>query len=205
MDMNLLAIEDEAGRARPMTRSRPGRLALRRSSGFLAAVSLAALALAACGSGSSSGSTTTTTTTQQSPSPSTSFSTANVGTIGTVLVDGSGRTVYELSSGSKKNLPCTASTGCTSVWTPLPLPSGTSSASASGGANSSLLSTISSGGVTYPTYNGWVLYEFTGDSGSGQAQGQGISSFGGTWHVLDGTGTPITASPSSQTTTTYHY
>jgi predicted lipoprotein with Yx(FWY)xxD motif len=121
-----------------------------------------------------------------------------------VLVDGTGRTVYELSSGAAKNLACTASNGCTSVWTPLPLPTGVSSATASGGASSSLLSTTSSAGATYPTYNGWVLYEFTGDTSPGQANGQDLSSFGGTWHVLDGSGTPVTAT-SSSTTTTYHY
>jgi hypothetical protein len=71
---------------------------------------------------------------------------------------------------------------------------------------SSLLSTTSVGAATYPTYNGWVLYEFTGDTGPGQANGQGISSFGGTWHPLDASGTPVAASSSTgTTTTTYHY
>jgi predicted lipoprotein with Yx(FWY)xxD motif len=125
--------------------------------------------------------------------------------LGTVLVDASGRTVYELSSASTKNLPCTASNGCTSAWIPLPLPAGTSSATASGGASSALLATSSSGGATYPTYNGFVLYEFTGDTGPGQANGQGLSSFGGTWHALDPAGLQITSTTSSTTTTTYGY
>ena len=184
-------------------RHRPHRANLRRG-GLVAATSLAALVLAACGSGSGP-STTTTTTTQPSSSPSTSFSTSNVPGLGTVLVDGNGRTVYELSSGATANLPCTSSNGCTLVWTPLPLPQGAASASASGGAQSSLLSTITQGGATYPTYNGWVLYEFTGDTGSGTANGQALSSFGGTWHVLDGSGTPIAATSSTTTTSPYHY
>ena len=125
--------------------------------------------------------------------------------LGSVLVDGSGRTVYELSSATTKNLPCTTSNYCIPNWTPLPLPAGTSSASASGGASASLLSTISSGGATYPTYNGWVLYEYSGDTGPGQADGQGLSSYGGTWHAVDANGNPIGASTSSTTTTTYHY
>jgi predicted lipoprotein with Yx(FWY)xxD motif len=129
----------------------------------------------------------------------------NVPGIGAVLVDGNGRTVYELSSGTQKNLACTASTGCTSVWTPLVFPRGTASATASGGAQSSLLSTTTHGGATFPTYNGWVLYEFTGDTGSGQANGQNISSFGGTWHVLDGSGTPVAAATSTTPSTTYQY
>lgn len=185
-------------------RLRPRRGVLRRRGVLPAAGAVAALVLAACG-GSASPTTTTTTSTPQTSAPSTSFSTANVGGLGSVLVDASGRTVYELSSASVKNLPCTASTGCTSVWTPLPLPSGTSSATATGGAISSLLSTTSVGAATYPIYNGWVLYEFTGDSGSDQANGQGISSFGGTWHAVSASGTPVATASSTGTTTTYHY
>lgn len=203
MHMDQMRASGQAAKPIPRPRLRQRAPALRRRGGALAAASFAALTLAACGGGASA--TTTTTTTQPSVSPSTSFSTASVPGIGTVLVDGSGRTVYELSSASTKNLPCTASTGCASVWTPLPLPSGTSSATASGGANSSLLATTSSGGATYPTYNGFVLYEFTGDTGPGQAGGQGISSFGGTWHVLDAAGLQITSASSSTTTTTYNY
>lgn len=183
-----------------MTRPRPRRV-FRSRGGLAAGATLAALVLAACGGGSGA----STTTTQPPVAPSTSFSTANVTGVGTVLVDGNGRTVYELSSGSDKNLSCTASNGCTVVWTPLPLPSGVASATASGGASSSLLSTTSPGGATYPTYNGFVLYEFTGDTSTGQANGQDLSSFGGTWHVLDGSGTPVTATSAGTTTTTYHY
>jgi predicted lipoprotein with Yx(FWY)xxD motif len=174
---------------------------LRLPVGLFVAATGAALVLAACG-GSSTPAATTTTSSPQSSSPSTSFSTANVVGLGTVLVDGRGRTVYELSSASTKNVPCTSASGCTSAWIPLPLPTGKSSASATGGAMSSLLATISAGGTTYPTYGGWVLYEFTGDTGPGQATGQGISSFGGTWHALDASGVPITSTSSPATTTT---
>jgi hypothetical protein len=54
-----------------------------------------------------------------------------------------------------------------------------------------------SDGKTYPTYNGWLMYEYTADSGSGQANGQGISSFGGTWYVLSPSGNPNTAATSA--------
>ncbi|MBV8234242.1 MAG: hypothetical protein JO075_00945, partial [Acidimicrobiia bacterium] len=48
-------------------------------------------------------------------------------------------------------------------------------------------------GETYPTYNGWLMYEFSGDSGVGQGKGQGIQSFGGTWSAISPAGTPVTA------------
>ena len=45
-----------------------------------------------------------------------------------------------------------------------------------------------SDGETYPTYHGWLMYEYSGDSGPGQSNGQGIKSFGGTWYALNASG-----------------
>ena len=50
----------------------------------------------------------------------------------------------------------------------------------------------SSDGEKYPTYNGWLMYEYTGDTGPDQVNGQGISSFGGTWYILSPSGDPLT-------------
>ena len=47
------------------------------------------------------------------------------------------------------------------------------------------------GHETYPTYHGWLMYEYSGDSSPGDANGQGIKSFGGTWWVLDASGNPV--------------
>lgn len=130
--------------------------------------------------------------------PSTTFHTANVSGVGQVVVDGKGRTVYILTSAKTKNVPCSDASGCTAVWPDLPLPSGTPAAKAGMGLTASLLGTKRlSDGETYPTYNGWLMYEYTGDSGPGQANGQGIKSFGGTWYVLSPSGKPITSGASS--------
>jgi hypothetical protein len=65
-------------------------------------------------------------------------------------------------------------------------------AKAGSGVQASLLSTMKlSDGETYPTYHGWLMYEYTGDSGSGQANGKGIQSFGGTWYPLSASGTLV--------------
>ncbi len=53
-----------------------------------------------------------------------------------------------------------------------------------------------SDGETYPTYNGYLLYEYTGDSAPGQTNGQGLQSFGGTWYVLNASGQPVKSSSS---------
>jgi hypothetical protein len=63
------------------------------------------------------------------------------------------------------------------------------------GIDASLLSTKKlSDGETYPTYNGWLMYEYSGDSGPGQSSGQGIKSFGGTWYAVMPSGNPVTSS-----------
>jgi predicted lipoprotein with Yx(FWY)xxD motif len=152
-----------------------------------------AVALAGCGGGSKA---PTTTTTASAKDPGTSFSVANVSGVGDVVVDGKGRTVYILTSGAKKNVPCTDASGCTDVWPDLSLPDGTSAATAGDGLDSSLLGTQDANGETYPTYNGYLLYEYSADSAAGQANGQGLQSFGGTWYVLDSSGQPVTSSGS---------
>ena len=41
------------------------------------------------------------------------------------------------------------------------------------------------------------LYTYRGDSSPGQANGQGIQSFGGVWHPLAKSGQPVSSSGSS--------
>lgn len=161
------------------------------SKGLLLGASAAMAALlAACGSSTHK---VTNTPATGSAQPSSSFSTATVSGLGPVLVDGRGKTLYILTTGGHTNVPCTDSSGCTKVWPDLPLAAGATGAHAGNGVQASLLGTMKlSDGHTYPTYNGWLLYEFAGDPGPGHASGQGIHSFGGTWYVLNPAGNPVT-------------
>ena len=157
----------------------------------LSATALAALVgLAACGGGSSKPSSA-------GAEPGATFSTADVPGVGTVVVDGRGHTVYVLTSAKTKNVPCTDDSGCTKVWPDLSLPDGTSAAKAGAGLQSALLGTQKVGDETYPTYNGWLLYEYSGDSGKAQGNGQGITSYGGTWYALTVAGDPVKDASSS--------
>jgi predicted lipoprotein with Yx(FWY)xxD motif len=154
----------------------------------------AAAILAGCGGGSNNP-TTSTSSVGSTANPGTKLSVASVSEVGNVVVDGRGRTVYILTSSGHTNVPCTDASGCTKLWPDLPLPDGTAAAKAGPGLEASLLGTKKlSEGETYPTYNGWLMYEYSGDSGPGQAKGQGIKSFGGTWYVLDASGNPVTPS-----------
>ena len=154
----------------------------------ISVIAVLAVPLAGCGGGSQA---PTTTTTGNASDPATSFGVANVSDVGNVVVDGKGRTVYILTSGAKKNVPCTDASGCTDVWPDLSLPDGDSAATAGSGVNGLLLGTKLANGETYPTYNGYLLYEYSGDSGPGKAKGEGLMSYGGTWYVLSPAGMPV--------------
>jgi predicted lipoprotein with Yx(FWY)xxD motif len=162
----------------------------------------AAITVAACGSsattGSGSGSSPgagSTGSAGTSSSSATSLSTKSVSGVGTVLVDGQGKTLYLLTSEKGGKVTCTASTGCTKFWPEITLPQGTTAATAGTGAQSSLLGTVKdANGKLAVTYNGWPVYTFVGDSGPGVAHGQGQTSFGGTWYVLNASGNPVTGS-----------
>lgn len=169
-----------------------------------------AILLAACGSSSggtaaTAGSGTQTTTAQSSGAPAAgvTIKAASVAGYGMVLVDGNGRTLYMLTSEQGGKITCTDANGCTKVWPDTELPKGVSAATAGPGIQASLLSTVKdASGSLYVTYGGWPLYTYTGDSSTGQANGENITSFGGTWYVLDVSGHPVTTKTGAGSTST---
>jgi len=120
------------------------------------------------------------------------FSTASLSDLGTVLVDARGYTVYVLTADASTNVPCEDSTGCTKVWPDLPYPSGVSVAKAGSGVLPQLLGSDKlADGKTYPTYRGWLMYEYVSDGRPAEGHGEGIQSFGGTWYALSTSGTLV--------------
>ena len=178
-----------------MNQTKPFRV--RASTGGLLAAAGIALIAASCGSSAhtstAAGSGATSTTSGSGGASMAAYTVAahQVGTVGTVLVNGEGRTLYLLSSERGGKLTCTDANGCTKVWPPVELPAGTTKAEAGSGIDEMHLGTVrSSTGDLYVTYNGWPLYTFSGDSGSGTASGVGITSFGGTWYAVSVSGNP---------------
>ncbi|HEY7946579.1 MAG TPA: hypothetical protein VID75_02820 [Acidimicrobiales bacterium] len=152
----------------------------------LAALPLAGLLAAACSSGS--GSATTTTTTTAAAAPSTTATTAgaqavvktmNVSGVGTILVNAQGQVVYTLTNGGA-NVHCSAA--CLTVWPAVTLPTGVSTPT--GPAAAGTLGTTTSNGPTQVTVGGLPIFTFAGDPGPGQAKGNNLTSFGGTWKVV---------------------
>jgi predicted lipoprotein with Yx(FWY)xxD motif len=158
--------------------------------GGVAVAAASVLALSACGSTASTKTAATGPAGSDSPSAGVTISTADVSGIGTVLVNGEGRTLYLLSSEAGGKLTCTDDNGCTKVWPDTELPSGVTQATAGSGVQASLLGTVKSAdGNLYVTYGGYPVYEFSGDKGPGTVNGQGITSFGGTWSAMTPAGT----------------
>ena len=159
-----------------------------------------AVTVAACGSSSSSTATSSpgsSTPSGASSAASATISATSVPGVGTVLVNGQGQTLYMLTSEKGGKITCTQANGCTQAWPETLLTNGTMTAKAGSGVQSSLLGTVKdASGNLEVTYNHWPLYTFSGDSGTGVPKGQGLTSFGGTWYVLNGSGNPVTSSQS---------
>ncbi len=157
----------------------------------------ASLLIAACGSSSSSNTTSSAASTQPAAQTSTSSSSPAVKTasnsLGTILVDNQGMTLYHLSGEQNGKFICT-STACIGVWHPLIAPSsGTSS-----GEVGSLGTVKRPDGTVQVTYKGTPLYTFTGDQQAGETKGQGIKDVG-TWSaVTASTSTPPSTGGSSE-------
>lgn len=108
--------------------------------------------------------------------------TGTVSDLGTVLVDGEGRTLYMFAPDHRRKVTCTEQ--CAQTWPPVTLPSGAKPVAA-GAAKSPLLGSVPdpSGGRVV-TYHGWPLYTYVGDPSSGTATGQAVDLNGGFWYVL---------------------
>ena len=102
--------------------------------------------------------------------------------LGSILVSGSGRTLYEFTRdrGNKNN--CAAISGCSEVWPSL---KASGRPTAGSGVKASLLSTTSGHQVTYA---GHPLYTYSGDSGPGKTSYVGVKMFGGTWYAISASG-----------------
>jgi predicted lipoprotein with Yx(FWY)xxD motif len=157
-----------------------------------AAAVLAALAFTACASDiePTTGGTTPPTTNSPTGSPTLDSSpratTLNVATssLGQILIDAEGRTLYLFMRDSNNTSNCTG--GCAQTWPPL-LVTGTPTGGL--GVEASKIGTTSrSDGGTQVTYNGHPLYHYAQDSAPGDTEGQGV---GGNWFVVSPQGEAI--------------
>lgn len=116
--------------------------------------------------------------------------------LGTIITDGAGKTLYTFAGDTAGTFGCTAA--CLTAWPPLLLPAGQPVVAPGLGGTF--------GVVTRPegrqvTYNGMPLYNFNRDAAPGDVLGNGSMGFGALWSVnmavsavsLPRTGGPVVA------------
>jgi predicted lipoprotein with Yx(FWY)xxD motif len=111
--------------------------------------------------------------------------------LGTIVTDGSGRTLYLFMRDERNKSNCTGS--CTQTWPPL------TATSPTGGDDiaANLLGTITrDDGSTQVTYNGKPLYHYGQDTQPGDTKGQNLSSV---WFTVSVDGGPILSNASIKT------
>ena len=161
---------------------------------------VAALALAACGS--SSGQRTVSSDTPASAAPSSvpqqrpatpaparptgRVITARRSQYGSILTDGTNRTIYLFTRDGSRASACYRA--CATTWPPV-LTKG--SPRRTRGLPAALGTTRRRDGTAQVTYNGHPLYYYIHDVKPGQMLCQNVVEFGGTWLVVSPRGTPI--------------
>jgi predicted lipoprotein with Yx(FWY)xxD motif len=155
----------------------------------LAIAAISTLTLSACGSGSSSG-TATGSGGGGGSNTATSSATLHVAStsLGKVLVNDKGMTVYILTSDGHNHSNCSAS--CLQYWPPV-TPAGATKIAAATGTTKTLT------GGTIVTVAGHPLYTYIQDAKPGDVNGEGIKTFGGTWYAVSATGAPVMGTSSS--------
>ncbi|MGX1750711.1 COG4315 family predicted lipoprotein [Glutamicibacter protophormiae] len=160
---------------------------------------VAALALALSGCAGDSGSTDTASPSagaQSSPvssapaqsSPSSGMQATSLAladsSLGKIVVDGKGMTVYQFDTDTKGADSSACSGPCKDQWPAVP---GGTDVTVDGVTGKT--GTITGvNGESQLTLNGWPLYYFAGDKKAGDTAGQGVKDV---WWVLDAAGTPI--------------
>ncbi|HET6997929.1 MAG TPA: hypothetical protein VFI03_05005 [Solirubrobacterales bacterium] len=161
---------------------------------FALLAAVAALALAGCGggddnttSGNEGGSSGGEAETKAETQPSTSgaaVSLSEVPSVGMVLVNTEGFTLYEFEKDKGSTSTCNGA--CAEAWPPLTTEG---APKAGNGATESKLGTSKrSDGSEQVTYGGRPLYTFAGDTKAGEANGNGLDNFGAKWFALNAQG-----------------
>jgi predicted lipoprotein with Yx(FWY)xxD motif len=116
--------------------------------------------------------------------------------VGTILVNGRGYTLYAFAKDRRNEDACARLRGCLSVW-----PALTTGARPVAGRSvrSSLIGTIAlNPGVRQITYAGHPLYTYVADIGPGETTYVNIPQFGGRWPAMDAAGHEVKSAPRSR-------
>ncbi|HEY3015095.1 MAG TPA: hypothetical protein VGJ41_08295 [Nocardioides sp.] len=145
--------------------------------GFSAVV---AVGLAGCGNNSNDG----------GPGPDSSTIKISDTSLGPVLTDGAGMTLYLYTPDSGGKSVCEAA--CLAAW-----PALEGKPAAGDGVDAALIGTITrDDGATQATYSGHPLYYYADDSSAGDVNGQQT---GGVWYAVSASGSAVQGAPPADT------
>ena len=167
--------------------------------------------IAGCGSSSK---TATSSATPSTATAATTIGLATDASLGQILVDPQGMTLYRNTKEKGTTIVCSGS--CATTWPPVTVSAG-STPYGPAGLPGALGTVTRPDGAVQVTYKSWPLYRFAKDTKPGDANGQGV---GGVWFAVSATGpadgtptattaptapattTPATTTPETATTTT---
>jgi predicted lipoprotein with Yx(FWY)xxD motif len=109
--------------------------------------------------------------------------------VGTILVNARGFTLYAFTRDARNTDACMKISGCVGIW---PVVTTSATPIAGPGVKRSLIGSIAiGGGHRQVTYAGHPLYTYVADSAPGQTTYVGVSQFGGRWPALTATGREV--------------
>ncbi len=111
---------------------------------------------------------------------------------GNIVVNSHGQVVYWLTGDSKRHPECTKKNGCFKFWPPVKV-SSAKKLSKMRGINGKL-GVWHRNGFFQVTVDGHPLYTFAFDHQRRVATGEGLKTFGGTWHVRTASGRNVPSS-----------
>jgi predicted lipoprotein with Yx(FWY)xxD motif len=156
-----------------------------------AAASIGVIALVVAGCGSSGGSNST--PAAATPSGSGPTVTATSTSLGKVVTDSRGRTLYLFAKDSGGKSMCAGA--CSTNWPPY---TASSKPAAGSGVSAGAISLVKrADGAKQVTLAGHPLYYFEGDQAAGQLNGQGVNEFGAKWFAVAPSGMQVTAAAKS--------
>jgi predicted lipoprotein with Yx(FWY)xxD motif len=159
--------------------------------GGLLAIGVVALVVAGCGGGSGSSSSSSGSSASNSAGGTTLA--AQSSPLGKILTTQGGRTLYLFAKDTGPKSMCSGA--CASNWPPF---TAAKKPPVSGGASSTDVSLVRrSDGKKQVTYNGHPLYFYSGDSSTGQTNGQGLNAYGANWWAVSPAGAKVTKAASS--------
>jgi predicted lipoprotein with Yx(FWY)xxD motif len=157
---------------------------------LVVAAALVALVVAACGSSGGDdvkAAAPAASANMSAPSGGNADLAVRSGSLGKILADSQGRTLYlfEKDTGTMSN----CSGACAGQWPPAPAGAHPKAGS---GLDAALLGTTTrSDGSQQLTYGGHPLYRFVGDRAVGDTKGQNVDAFGAEWYVVSPAGKKV--------------